>query len=136
MEQPTVVTRDIVLDLPADAAWELIGDADGWADWMVDGADVTVAPGAEGTVREDAGERQVRVCEVIEGERVSFEWWPTGHEDVASVVELAVIPTPVGAGLRIIETFPAPRQLAATASIAWEVRATCAWARCQAFAAA
>jgi hypothetical protein len=136
MEQPTIVTRDIVLGLPADEAWELIGDADGWTEWMVDGADVTVAPGAEGTVREDEGERQVHVREVIEGERVCFEWWPTGREDGASVVELAVIPTPVGAGLRIIETFPTPRQLAATALIAWEVRATCAWARCHTFAAA
>jgi hypothetical protein len=136
MEQPTVVTRDIVLGLPAGEAWELIGDAAGWADWMVDGADVTVVPGAEGTVREDDGERHVRIREVIDGERVSFEWWPTGSEDGTSVVELAVIPTPVGEGLRIVETFPAPRRLTATASMAWEVRATCAWMRCHTFAAA
>ena len=135
MEQSTVVTRDIVLGLPADEAWELIGDAAGWSEWMVDGADITVEPGAEGTVRDDGVERRVRVREVVHGERVSFEWWRPGDEDGASVVELAVWPTPVGAGVRIVETFPAARHVA-QASLAWEVRAACAWARCQVFAAA
>lgn len=136
MEQSTTVARDIELDLPADGVWDLIGNPDGWSEWMVDDADVVVEPGAEGTVRDGDEERVVRIREVVEGESVSFDWWHRGDEPGASVVELVVTPTAAGAVLRMTETFPAVQHLAARASIAWDVRATCAWALCQAFAAA
>ena len=41
------ITRSIELDLEPDEVWELIGDGERWADWMVDAADVDVVPGGD-----------------------------------------------------------------------------------------
>ena len=133
---PITVTRDVELDAPADEAWELIGDSSGWAGWMVDDADIVVEPGRHGTVRDDEADRSVRIREVVQGERVTFDWWTPGEDSAGSTVLLELVPAGDRTLLRIVETFPATRNLAARASIIWDVRATCAWARCAALVAA
>jgi uncharacterized protein YndB with AHSA1/START domain len=135
MEQPTVVTRDIELDAPAEEAWDLIGDASGWSEWMVDDADIVVEPGRHGTVRDDESTRSVRIREVVPGERVSFDWWTPGEDSAGSTVVLELVPSGPRTLLRVVETFPA-RPVPARASVIWDVRAACAWARCTALAAA
>ena len=126
MDDATVVTRNVDLELSEEDVWYLVGDGNGWAEWMVDEADVVVEPGAEGTVTDADIERGVRVTEVVEGERVSFVWWPSGDEDATSAVELVVGSTTGGAVLRIVETFPAPRRIAATrAATTWAIRVSC-----------
>jgi hypothetical protein len=141
MEQPTTaapiaVTRDIELDAPTDEAWHLIGDASGWSEWMVDDADIVVEPGRHGTVREDETDRSVRIREVVHGERVTFDWWTPGEDNAGSTVVLELVPSESRTLLRIVETFPAARHAAARAHLLWDVRATCAWARCTALATA
>jgi hypothetical protein len=141
MEQPTseppvTITRDIALDVAVDEAWELIGDGSGWSEWMVDGADIVVEPGRHGTVTEDDGDRSVRIREVVHGERVTFDWWTPGENSAGSTVVLELVPADSRTLLRIVETFPAAAHLAARASVVWDVRATCAWARCMTLAAA
>jgi uncharacterized protein YndB with AHSA1/START domain len=130
MEQPTVVTRTVELEMSPDDLWSLIGDGERWAEWMVDDSDVEVSPDGEGSVTDDGVDRRVRVRDIVSGERVRFDWWPAGEPDVISAVELAVVPSRSGAVLRIVETFPARTTVAARASVAWAVRATCLWARC------
>jgi len=134
MEQPTVVTRTVELEMSPEDLWSLVGDGERWSDWLVDESSVTVAPDDEGHVREDGIDRGVRVTEVVTGERVRFDWWPAERPDSVSSVELVVTPSESGAVLHIAETFPLPRHITtvmvptATASIAWDVRATCLWA--------
>jgi uncharacterized protein YndB with AHSA1/START domain len=128
MDEPMIVSRDIDVDLPADELWSLIADRDGWERWLVDDADVAVEAGATGVVHDVGDERVVRIDEVVDGERVCFEWWPAGRPGDASTVELVVLPAPSGAVLRVTEVFPPQRTvLAMAAATAWEVRALAAW---------
>ena len=133
---PTTVTRDIELDVPADEAWALIGEASGWSEWMVDDADIVVEPGHHGTVTEDDADTSVRIREVVEGERVSFDWWTPGESSAGSTVVLELVPAGNRTLLRIVESFPAAVAVSARATLIWDVRATSAWARCMALAAA
>jgi hypothetical protein len=127
MDEPLIVRRDIDLDLPAEELWTLV--AGGWEQWLVDTADVNVEPGGGGVVRDDEEDREVRIAEVVDGERVSFEWWPAERPQDRSAVELVVLPTPGGAVLRVTESFPPPlRAQARVAATRWEVRAVAAWA--------
>jgi hypothetical protein len=129
MDEPLIVHRDIEIDLPTSDLWSLV--ADGWEQWLVDAADVIIEPGGSGVVRDDDEERNVHVAEVVEGKRVSFEWWPPARPEDRSAVDLVVLPTPAGGALlRVTETFPPqPRALASAAAIRWEVRAVAAWAQ-------
>jgi len=130
MDQPIAVTRDLELDMSPDELWSLVGDGDRWPEWMVDQATVEVAPGRGGTVHDRGVDRDVFVREVAEGERVAFDWWERARPDVISTVELVVAPTATGAGLRIIETFPAaPAVVTARADAAWSVRSVGLWLR-------
>ena len=123
MDDTVEVTRSIELDTDTDELWELIGDGDRWADWMVDAADVEVSPGATGTVTDGDEQRDVRIGEVDDGERVAFEWWPTGRRDQASSVVLHIVPAWRGAVLEIVETYPAAVHVSAsTASSLWHRR--------------
>lgn len=127
----TIVTRDITLDAAGDEAWDLIGDAAGWAGWMVDSADIDVAPGASGRVVDDGQTREVQVDEVVPGRSVRFVWWPSDSSDRASSVSLTVDTIGDATVLRVVEVFPpAAAPLAARASFAWEVRAVGAWTSC------
>ena len=136
MEQPAIVTRTVNLDIDPDDLWWFLTDPDGWASWLVDGSNVTVEPGGSGTVTDGGTERNVRVAEVVDGERLTFDWWPAGDQRDASTVELHVEPNDGGVALRIVETFPSPRRIeavpaateASVASVAWGIRATCLWA--------
>jgi uncharacterized protein YndB with AHSA1/START domain len=128
MDDPMIVSREIDVELPADELWSLIADRDGWERWLVDDADVAVEPGATGVVHDDGEERVVRVEEVVDGERVRFEWWPVERPGDASAVELVVLPSPAGVVLHVTEVFPPARTgLAMAAATAWEVRAVAAW---------
>ena len=117
------VTRSVELDVPPKEAWGLIGDGERWADWMVDEASIDVSPGETGEVI-DAGERrEVRVGRVESGESIAFEWWPAQRRDLASVVELTVVPARSGAVLEIVESFPSRGAISASAiASAWQPR--------------
>jgi uncharacterized protein YndB with AHSA1/START domain len=125
MTERVDVTRSIELDLEPDHVWELIGDGERWADWMVDAADVEVAPGGGGTVVDGDESRDVRIDTVDAGERVTFDWWPVGRPDEASSVELRIVPAVSRTVLEVVETFPAGRTTIAMSAAAatWRVRA-------------
>lgn len=135
MTSPTVVTRDIELDIDESDAWALIGDAEGWGSWLVDDADVDVETGAAGSVVDDGAERHVQIVNVDHGRSVEFVWWPAGTDGQASSVAITVERTASGTALlRVVESFP-PRTLAATAlgaATRWEARALFAWSACHA----
>jgi hypothetical protein len=117
------VTRSVPTDLPVDELWALIGDGDRWGEWMVDGADIAVRPGATGSVDDQGRRRTVVVDDVTDG-RVAFTWWPEGDADRTSMVELVVLPAATGSILRITERFAASASAStvAAAGMAWDVR--------------
>jgi uncharacterized protein YndB with AHSA1/START domain len=123
MEPEVAITRTVELDLAADELWEMIGDGDRWADWMVDAATVEVEPGATGVVTEGNEERAVRIDRVDDGRRISFAWWPVAQPDLASAVDLVILPARHGTVLEIVETFPTRSTLqASAATTSWPAR--------------
>jgi uncharacterized protein YndB with AHSA1/START domain len=122
MESDVAITRTVELDLSPDELWEMIGDGDRWADWMVDSGTVDVTPGATGLITDGDEDRVVRIERVDEGQRISFAWWPVAQPDRASAVDLVIIPARHGSVLEIVETFPAGTTLSALATTAWPAR--------------
>jgi uncharacterized protein YndB with AHSA1/START domain len=87
-----------------DQVWALVSDGGEWASWMVDEADIDVAPGSSGTVVDDDERRVVAIDEVDDIERrVQFRWWPTGDRTAATTVTLVVEPCETGSRLVVIE---------------------------------
>jgi uncharacterized protein YndB with AHSA1/START domain len=122
METDVAITRTVDLDLSPDELWEMIGNGDRWADWMVDAATLEVEPGATGVVTDGDEDREVRIQRVEAGERISFQWWPVGQPDQSSSVDLVILPARHGTVLEIVETFPAGSTLSALATSAWPTR--------------
>lgn len=120
-------------DVPAEELWEAVTDPEQMG-WLGEEVSLDVRPGGTGLVVDDGETREVRVDTVDDGRRLSFRWWPEGDEDMASRVDLIVIPRPPGSRLVVRETLPlpvatagratAPQALAATAGepTAWDRR--------------
>ena len=118
MSEGTRITRTVDTDLDVDELWSLVADGDGWASWMVDEADVEVAPGSAGTVVDDGVARTVRIDELDE-HRLTFTWWPEARPELVSAVELVVLPAVNGSQLHVTET---ALSASAMRPIAWDVR--------------
>ena len=103
--------------------WSLVSDGDGWAEWMVDGADIEVDPGASGTVVDDGVAREVRIDRVEPSRSVAFTWWPRARPDQTSTVELVVVPARTGSRLHVTETYRAVGAVATASAFRWDVRA-------------
>jgi len=125
MSEATRVTRTVDTDLAPDELWSLVTDGEGWTSWLVDEADVTVAPGAGGTVVDDGVERTVRIDRLDDdgdGQRIGFTWWPDDRPDLVSAVELVVLPAATGSRLHVVETFAAASTGTSATCGAWDVR--------------
>ena len=123
------IERRTELDIEVEDLWALISTADGWASWLVDDADIAVAPGATGTARYDGVERSVRIDTVTGGLRVGFSWWDRDDPTTGSYVQLEIVEL---AGhksqLHITERFVGATASTATSrSIAWDVRLVSLW---------
>lgn len=120
------VRRRIGLDVDPDAAWELVGTADGLARWL--GAEVELDATVGGALRvvdHDGTVRVGRVHEVDVGRRLSFEW--ADGEGRTSTVDLTVDGDGDGASrVTVVETAVAGGRLCARldagASEAWDER--------------
>lgn len=121
-------------DVPAEELWEAVTDPEQMG-WLGDEISLDVRPGGTGRIIDDGEIREVRVDTVDDpGRRLSFRWWPEGDEDMASRVDLIVVPHPPGSRLVVRETVPvpvtateratAPQALAGTATelTAWDRR--------------
>jgi uncharacterized protein YndB with AHSA1/START domain len=126
MDEATRVSRTVDTELSPDELWALLTDGERWATWMVDQADVTVTPGAGGSVVDDGVERTVRIDRLEEdGEshRVAFTWWADDRPDLVSSVELVVLPAVTGSRLHVTETYAtASAARAAVGRLTWDVR--------------
>lgn len=94
------VTREVLLPLDADEAWETVTELE---EWLVDDADLDLAPGEQGTLTLPDGEERRAVVEEVEpGERIAFWWW-TGDEP-ATHVELRLVPAVSGTRVVVVES--------------------------------
>ena len=94
------VTREVELPLDAGEAWEAVTELE---EWLVDDADLTLAPGEEGTLRLPDGEERRAVVEEVEpGERLTFWWWSEAVP--ATHVELTLVPAVGGTRVRVVES--------------------------------
>lgn len=95
-------------DVPAEELWEAVTNPEQMG-WLGDEISLDVRPGGTGRITDDGEIREVRVDTVDDpGHRLSFHWWPEGDEDMASRVDLIVIPRPPGSRLVVRETVPVP----------------------------
>ena len=92
------VTRDIVLPVDREDAWEVVSDP---AAWLVREADLELVPGAEGTL----DERRAIVEEVSPGERLAFWWGEDGA--LLTRVELTLDDVRGGTRVTVVESGPA-----------------------------
>ena len=105
------VTREIVLPLELDDAWEQVTELD---EWLVSEADLCLEPGEEGTLLLPGGEERRAVVEGVEpGERLAFWWWSS--EEPATHVELTLEPAVGGTRVVVVESGYAPGPVAAAA---------------------
>lgn len=117
--------HEIDLEADPDAVWQAITDPDELAGWMGGPVDLTVAPGAVGSIVDDTGTRyEVLVTEVDERCRVAWHWWDERGE--LSSVEITIRQVGNATRVRVVEMPVGP-----VASGAASARASCArrWAR-------
>jgi hypothetical protein len=133
MPQPDdlFVQRTTDLDIDVKELWTLISTADGWRDWLVDEADVTIATDSSGIVVDDQVERLVHIGTITDGRRINFSWCEVGEPSTTSYVQLEIVELPAGRSrLNITERF-ASTTTAATMSAAvtttWDVRLISLW---------
>lgn len=87
---PVAVTRSVSLDLDPDAAWRLIGTAEGLASWLGRDVAVDLVPGGALRLHDDDGTRRSgTVTDVRPGRSVSFQWT---DGEIASDVTITVAP--------------------------------------------
>jgi len=92
------VTRDIVLPVDREEAWEVVCDPEAW---LAEHADLELVPGAEGTI----DERRAIVEEVEHAERLTF-WW--GDPDaLLTRVQLTLDDVRGGTRVTVVESGPA-----------------------------
>ncbi len=90
------IERSVDLDLDVDELWELVSTSDGWSAWLVDSADITLAPDAIGTATDDGVERSVRIESVIAGRGIGLVWWDRDDPSTASYVQFDIVELPDG----------------------------------------
>jgi uncharacterized protein YndB with AHSA1/START domain len=94
------VTRDVVLPLGPDEAWDLVSDPEAW---LARTAELELEPGAEGIlVLHDGEERRAVVEDVDPGERLSF-WWDDGVSP-STRVELTLQVVAGGTRVTVVES--------------------------------
>jgi hypothetical protein len=129
-DEPTI-ERNSHLDLDVDDLWTLISTSDGWKSWLVDDADITVAPDATGTATNDGVERSVHIESVDVGRGITFSWWDHDDPSTASYVQLDIVELPgrtshLHIAERLIGATPA-MSMSCSITLRWEVALVSLW---------
>ena len=134
MSQPEdlSIERTTELDLDVDELWALISTAEGWSSWLVDDADLVVAPDCTGSATSDGVVRDVHVDAIIDRSGIGFSWWDRDDPATASYVQLEIVELPNGRSqLNITERFVgAPQTRRCRLDGDSGCRGTSGWCRC------
>jgi hypothetical protein len=92
------VSREIVLPVDRDTAWDAVSDLDRW---LTAGGSLHLSPGSEGELTLPGGEtRWATVEDVTPGELLSF-WWH-GDGALATLVEVKLVDADAGRATRVV----------------------------------
>jgi uncharacterized protein YndB with AHSA1/START domain len=125
------IERTADLELSKDELWSLISTSEGWKSWLVDDAQIAVAPGSRGSATEEGAVRDVRIDRVDAGRGIAFSWWDRDDPSTSSYVQLDIVELDDGRSqLRIAEQFAGAATTAvmsAEATVSWDVRMVSLW---------
>jgi uncharacterized protein YndB with AHSA1/START domain len=120
------VRRTLELDCTADELWRLVSSPDELTAWLGRDVELDLRAGGWGRLTDDDGAvRRLAVREVVDGERLSFCWWPEDDDRAASEVVFAIEGTGQGSRLHITETAAGAAQ--ASAATSWDIRILSLW---------
>src|SRR5437763_14550738 len=113
MMQPMSCTKEVVLPVDRDEAWEAVSDSDALEAWLAERVELDLRPGGDATFTLPGGEeRRGMVEEVAPGERLTFWWWPHDGDGESSRVTFELAPAVGGTVVRVTETPAGPTALA------------------------
>jgi uncharacterized protein YndB with AHSA1/START domain len=99
---PDPFATETVLDAAPGDVWQVLTDPESMGEWLGAPVDLSVAPGAEGTIGGDQDDPTVVIVEEVEvGRRLVFRWASAGAEP--TVVELDLQPEGRRTRLTIVE---------------------------------
>jgi hypothetical protein len=94
------VSREIVLPVDRDTAWEAVTDLDRWL--TAGGSTLELEPGAEGELTLPGGETRWATVEAVEdGELLAF-WWHA-PDALATLVEVTLVDAVAGTRVVVVE---------------------------------
>jgi len=94
------VSREIVLPVDRDTAWEAVTDLDRWL--TTGGCTLELEPGAEGELTLPGGETRWATVEAVEdGELLAF-WWHA-PDALATLVEVTLVDAVAGTRVVVVE---------------------------------
>jgi uncharacterized protein YndB with AHSA1/START domain len=118
------VTREIILPVDVEEAWELLTRPDDLAAWLGREVQFDPTPGAAGRVVGHDGAVHRLVIDAVEpSRRLAWHWWDESAPAESSRVEITVTPTEHGTAVRVVEALRGAAPVAqARASEAWSHR--------------
>jgi uncharacterized protein YndB with AHSA1/START domain len=123
-----LIRRTLELDCPVDELWRLVSEPDEVESWLGRDVELDLRPGGQGRLTDDDGTvRHLAIDGVVEGEHLSFRWWPAEDEEATSTVVFAIEPAERGSRLVITETAVASMLTATAAVTSWDFRVLSLW---------
>jgi uncharacterized protein YndB with AHSA1/START domain len=117
------VTRELVVEAPAEEVWEALTDPDRLEEWFANEVELDAEPGGEGTFRWDNGEVRRAVVEEVEtGRRLSFRWRDEVEHGGESRVVFTLTDVPEGTRLVVTEVPEGPTACAGEWGVALELQ--------------
>jgi uncharacterized protein YndB with AHSA1/START domain len=116
------VTRETVLPIDTDDAWELVATEDGLRQWLAPDVELDADEGGDLRVELEDGSRRVGVVERVDPRReLVFRWRADEPAAVDSEVSIVLVPLVAGTRVVVVERLGAAAPQAAVAG-AWGVR--------------
>jgi uncharacterized protein YndB with AHSA1/START domain len=121
----TGVTRDVVLPVANDRAWELVTEQEHLERWLAPEVDIELERGGRIEIRLEDGSARAGTVETVEhGRELAFRWHPDRperREDWESTVRITLEPAVAGTRIVVVESLGAgvPQAIASAALCAW-----------------
>ena len=98
------VNRRTILPAPVEEAWAALTDPDALSAWFGAAVELEATPLGSGRFEfPDGRVRRAVVEEVVEGERLTFRWWPEDDRGDATRVEIVLTPADDDTGIEVVE---------------------------------
>ena len=123
-----LIRRTLELDCTVDELWRLVSEPDEIASWLGRDVVLDLRPGGRGRLTDDDGTvRHLAIDDVVEGELLTFRWWPEDDEQATSDVVFTIEPAKFGSRLVITETAASPALTATASATSWDLRVLSLW---------